>query len=66
MPAVKNQTLISSNSQQVMHKHLTNITNLGRDGTFDTAELLDGTIEVVSVADHNAHDKLHIRLYTDE
>lgn len=30
-------------------------TNLGWDGTFNTAELLDGTIEIVSVADHNAH-----------
>lgn len=45
---------------------MTNFTNLGRDGTFDTAELLDGTVEIVSVADHDAHYKLHFRLWTDK
>lgn len=43
-----------------------NFTNLGRDGTFDTAELLDGTVEIVSVANHDAHYKLHLRLWTDK
>lgn len=38
------------------------ITNLRRDGTVDAAELLDGAVEVVSVADHDAHYELHIGL----
>lgn len=37
-------------------------TDLWWDGTFDTAELLDGAVEVVSVADHDAHHQLHIWL----
>lgn len=55
------EAFVSSSSKQAMHKHLT---DLGWDRTPDTAELLDGTIQIVSVADHNAHHKLHIRLYT--
>jgi len=40
-----------------------NITNLGRYGAFNTAQLLDGTVEIISVADHDAHHKLQIRLH---
>ena len=39
------------------------ITNLGWYGTFDTAELLDGTVEIFSVADQDAHYELHLGLY---
>lgn len=59
-----NHDLVSSNSNH-RQEHMTNSTNLGRNGTFDTAELLDGTIEIVSVTDHDAHYELHIRLCTD-
>lgn len=59
-----NHDLVSSNSNH-RQEHMTNSTNLGWNGTFDTAELLDGTIEIVSVTDHDAHYELHIRLCTD-
>lgn len=46
--------------------HMTNITHLGWDGAFNTTELLDSTIEIVSVAGYNAHHKLHIRLHVEK
>ncbi len=49
-----------------MQKGLTNITDLRWDWAFDTAELLDGTVEIVSVADHDAHNELHIGLEKKE
>ncbi len=45
-----------------MQKGLTNITDLRWDWAFDTAELLDGTVEIVSVANYDAHNELHIGL----
>lgn len=44
----------------------TNTTNLRRDGTFNTAELLDGTVEIVSAASHDAHNQLHVWLKTKD
>lgn len=46
--------------------HVSNITHLGWDGASNTTELLDSTIEIVSVAGQNAHHKLHIRLHTEK
>lgn len=40
------------------------MTNLGRDGAFEAAQLLDGTVEIVPVAFNNAHYKLQVRLHT--
>lgn len=38
------------------------ITNLGWNGIFDTADLFDGSIEIIPVAHHDAHNKLDIWL----
>lgn len=38
------------------------ITNLGWNRIFDTADLFDGTIEIIPVAHHDAHSKLCIWL----
>lgn len=38
------------------------ITDLGWDGIFDTADLFDGSIEIIPVAHHDAHNKLDIGL----
>lgn len=45
-----------------MRAHAHKITNLGWDGAFDTAELLDSAVEIVSVAHHYAHYELHVGL----
>lgn len=36
------------------------ITNLGWNGILDTADLFDGSIEIIPVAHHDAHNKLDI------
>lgn len=41
------------------------MTHLGRNGAFNTTQLLDGTVEIISVADHDAHDELQLGLHTD-
>lgn len=56
----------SPNLKQPCTNPWTNTTNLGWDGTFNTAELLDGTVEIVSVANHDAHYELHVGLQTVE
>lgn len=40
------------------------MTNLGWDGIFNTAQLLDGTVEIISVAKNDANYKLQIGLHT--
>lgn len=42
----------------------TNITNLGWDRIFHTAQLLYGSVEIVSVANNDAHYKLQTGLHT--
>lgn len=38
------------------------MTNLGWNGIFDTADLFDGTVEIIPVAHQDAHNKLCIWL----
>lgn len=45
-------------------EHTMSVTDLGRDGILQAAELLDGTVEVVSAASNNAHHQLQVRLHS--